>query len=160
MPAAAVLVYLVAEITALTLAVNYLGIAITFLLLLASAALGGYLLRRAGTRTMRAAQDAMRLRMAADDREVTDGLFRTVAGLLILIPGFLSTVAGLACLFPPTRAVLRRTVARRSQRYLARTRPGTPPTPDAPTPPGAPTSPGRSRQFAGDVIDGEILDEH
>lgn len=153
MPAVAVLGYLIAEITALTLAVNYLGIAVTFLLLLGSAALGGYLLRRAGSRTLRAAQDVMRLRMAADDRELTDGLLRALAGLLILIPGILSTIAGLACLFPPTRALLRRTVAARSQRYRARTRPTTPGTP----PPGT-QAPGRTRQFAGDVIDGEIVD--
>jgi UPF0716 protein FxsA len=39
-----------------------------------------------------------------------------LGGLLIMVPGVVSDVAGLLCLFPPTAALMRRT----TQRYLER----------------------------------------
>lgn len=139
----AVLAFIVAEIAAISVVATYLGALPTIGLLLASALIGGWLLRREGTRTLRAATEAFQLRRAAD-RDITEGLFRTSAGLLIGIPGFLTTLLGIACLLPPTRAVLRTGLTRRSRRYVTATH----------HEPGRPTAP--PGKFTGDVIDGEV----
>ena len=40
--------------------------------------------------------------------ELVDGMVVLVAGLLLLVPGFLSDIVGLLLLLPPVRAVIRR----------------------------------------------------
>lgn len=159
MAALAVLAYVVAEITAISVAASYLGVAWTFLLLLGSAALGGWLLRRETARTARTATDVFQLRRAPD-RDLSDALFRVAAGLLIALPGFLSTLAGALCLFPPGRTALRALLSRTLAPGL---RPG--PTLTAPRgghvpPPGTPPHPTTTARgrFTGDVVDGTVLD--
>jgi UPF0716 protein FxsA len=46
-------------------------------------------------------------------REVLDGVLVIFGGAFLLTPGFLSDIAGALLLLPPTRAVIRRIVARR-----------------------------------------------
>ena len=53
----------------------------------------------------------MRSQMAAGAipaSEMTDGLLIAVAAVLLIIPGVLADIIGLALLFPPTRALIRR----------------------------------------------------
>lgn len=45
--------------------------------------------------------------------EVFDGLCLALAGVLLLIPGYLSDVLALALILPPTRRLLARLLARR-----------------------------------------------
>jgi UPF0716 protein FxsA len=106
---------LAAEIAALVAVGSRLGVLPTVLLLLAGSLLGGWLLRREGTRAWRA------FAVAASEgrpphREVLDGLLVLVGGLLVLFPGFVSDALGLLCLLPPTRAMIRGLLGR----YLAR----------------------------------------
>ena len=69
--------------------------------------LGAWLLRREGARTWRAFREATAGgRLPA--REVTDGALVLFGGALLLTPGFVTDVAGLLLVLPPTRAVLRR----------------------------------------------------
>lgn len=157
MAALAVLAYIVAEITAISVVATYLGVAWTFLLLLGSAALGGWLLRRETARTARTAADVFQLRRSPD-RDLSDALFRVAAGLLIALPGFLSTLAGALCLFPPGRAALRGLLNRAVGPGLRRGPGATRTAPyGAAVPPHATTTaaPGR---FTGDVVDGTVLD--
>jgi UPF0716 protein FxsA len=65
--------------------------------------------------------------------EVMDGVMIVVGGTLLLTPGFITDVFGLLLLLPPTRAVIRRSIASSIQRRGAVTRvvfrtspPGTP----------------------------------
>src|ERR1700733_14027387 len=51
----------------------------------------------------------------APGREVLGGALVLVGGLLLIIPGFISDVFGLIALLPPTRALLRRLLARNLQ---------------------------------------------
>jgi UPF0716 protein FxsA len=86
-----------------------IGLWPTLAILLADAILGSLLLRqqgRAAWRRFNAALDQRRF----PGREVADGLLITVGGTLLLTPGFISDVAGLLLLLPPTRAVIRRTL--------------------------------------------------
>ena len=46
-------------------------------------------------------------------REVVDGVLVIFGGALLLTPGFVTDIFGLAFLLPPTRAVIRRLLVRR-----------------------------------------------
>lgn len=101
------LVAMIVEITVLVLVGNAIGVLPTVLLLLVASLVGMVLLRREGTRTMASFTSAVRERRVPY-REVTDGMMIAVAGVLILVPGFVSDVLAIALLIPPTRAVVRR----------------------------------------------------
>lgn len=82
-------------------------------LLVVGALLGGWVIKRAGLRALRSTAAGMRgeTRPKADADPVTTET-RTavtiVGGLLLILPGVVSDVVALACLFPPTAALLRR----------------------------------------------------
>lgn len=78
-------------------------------LLLLSAVLGSWLLRREGRRAWRAFQEAL-AEQRVPTREVADGALVILGAALMITPGFLTDVTGMLCLFPPSRAVLRRIV--------------------------------------------------
>jgi len=124
-----------------------LGIVPTLLLLLAMSLLGGYLLRREGAKTWRAFRAALQSgRVPA--AEVADGALVLLGGALLLTPGFATDLFGLACVLPPSRALLRRTVTKvAAQRLgvgglLGDADPGH-----------------RSRPGRGQVIDGEVVED-
>jgi UPF0716 protein FxsA len=82
----------------------------------AGAVLAGFagvaLWRTVGGRTLMRARDALaRGEMPVD--EVFDGLCILAAGILLLLPGFLSDVVALILLLPPVRLLLRRWMGRR-----------------------------------------------
>lgn len=129
----------------------------TVLLLLGSAVVGTWLLRREGTRTLRA------LRTASQEGrtpalEAIEGLFVVVGGLMMMLPGFVTDLLGLLLVVPPTRRLgarfaLHRVVRRLPPDFAAdllgpmrvKSRRG----PGAPPPPVPP-------QGEGKVIEGEI----
>jgi UPF0716 protein FxsA len=79
----------------------------TIALLIAMSLLGGWLLRREGTKTWRAFRAATGSgRVPA--REVADGALVIFGGALLLTPGFATDALGLALVLPPSRAVFRR----------------------------------------------------
>ena len=47
-----------------------------------------------------------------------NGLCILIGGMLLLVPGFLSDIAGLTFLFPPTRALYRAAILRWLERKL------------------------------------------
>ena len=161
MPALLLLALIVVPIVELYVIVQVgqnIGILPTLALLVVMSLLGGYLLRREGTRTWRALRDALQAgRLPA--REVADGALVILGGALLLTPVFATDLFGLLCILPPTRAVLRRVltgvVARRlgagglvgglsAERFGRR-----------PTRPADP----RPGQRRGDVVEGEVVDE-
>ena len=157
MPALLLLALIVVPIVELYVIVQVgqgIGILPTLALLVVMSLLGGYLLRREGTRTWRALREALQAgRLPA--REVADGALVILGGALLLTPGFATDLFGLLCILPPTRAVLRRVltgvVARRlGAGGLAGGRFGRRPTRPADPRPG----PRR-----GDVVEGEVVDE-
>jgi UPF0716 protein FxsA len=101
----------IVEITVLVLVGQAIGVLPTILLLIAASVVGMWLLRREGARTFAAFQQAMRERRVPQ-RELADGFILGAAGVLILLPGFVSDVLALGLLFPPTRALLTRRMAR------------------------------------------------
>jgi len=83
-----------------------IGIWPTLALLLADALLGSFLLKHQGRGAWRRFNEALAQRRFPG-QEVVDGLLIVVGGTLLLAPGFLTDIAGLVLLIPPTRAIVR-----------------------------------------------------
>ena len=102
----------IAELAVIIQVGQAIGVWWTVVILVADSVLGSLLMRSQGRAAWRRFNEAMRSgRVPA--REVADGVLIIFGGALLLTPGFLSDVLGLALLLPPTRAVIRRMLARR-----------------------------------------------
>ncbi|WP_171167408.1 FxsA family membrane protein [Streptomyces sp. I05A-00742] len=115
----AVAAWAVLEIYLLILVADAAGGLAVFGLLAGGVVLGAYVIKRAGrrawqrlTRSMQAGGAAG----AAPDVEGGGNGLTMLGGLLLMVPGLVSDVAGLLCLFPPTRALIRKTAVRRIER--------------------------------------------
>lgn len=128
----------------------------TVVLLLLVSAVGSWLLRREGTRAwnqFRAALSSGRVPTS----EVVDGALVVFGGALLLTPGFVSDIAGLLLILPPTRAVVNRLVRSRVRGLATLSLFGVPPPPR--TGPGrAPRSRPRDRDRDDGVVDVEVVD--
>lgn len=81
-----------------------IGAGLTMALLIADSLLGAWLLRSQGRNVWRQFNSELDAgRMPA--REVVDGAFVIVGGVLLLTPGFLTDIAGVLMLIPPTRRI-------------------------------------------------------
>ena len=81
-------------------------------LLLGAGVLGTYLSRQQGLRAMTRIADEVRAgRMPAE--AMFDALLVSLAAVLLILPGFLSDIAALWLLFPPTRKLFKAYVRRR-----------------------------------------------
>jgi UPF0716 protein FxsA len=105
------LVATVVELTVLVAVGNAIGVLPTVGLLVLASLVGAALLRREGARTLVAFREALRTRRPPH-RELIDGMLIATAGVLIVLPGFVSDVLGLLLLLPPTRALVRRRMLR------------------------------------------------
>jgi UPF0716 protein FxsA len=110
-----VFLYLVVEIVALVALASWIGVGWTLVVLLAGSVLGLWLARREGMRAVRALAEAARDGRVAHV-ELTDGLLVAMGGLLLVVPGLVTDVAGLLLLLPPTRSLARRRMVREAER--------------------------------------------
>jgi len=97
----------IAELYVIIQVGQLIGVWPTLALLLADAILGSLLLRHQGRGAWRRFNEALAARRFPG-KEVADGLLIVIGGTLLLTPGFLTDIAGLLCLLPPTRALIRR----------------------------------------------------
>ena len=105
----------VLEIAVFLQVVQWIGVLDTLLLMLVISLAGAWLVKRQGVGTL------ARMRAELDDGRVptgpmTDGGLLGLAGLLLLVPGFVTDAFGLLLLLPPVRAVVRRGLGRRFAR--------------------------------------------
>lgn len=105
----------VLEISVLVAIGQHIGVLGTIGLLVLGGVVGVWLLRREGRRALQEFTEAARSRRPPT-RELADGVLIVAGGALILLPGFISDVLGLLCLFPPTRALVRKRVERAAER--------------------------------------------
>lgn len=105
----------VLEVSVLVLVGQLIGSAATIGLLLLNVVVGIWLLRREGRKTVREATEAARLRRPPE-RGLGDGVLIAAGGILIILPGFISDLAGVLCLLPLTRSPLRRRLQRAAER--------------------------------------------
>jgi UPF0716 protein FxsA len=84
----------------------------TLALLIADSILGSVLMRSQGRTAWRRFNEALAAGRPPA-REVLDGVLVIFGGALLLTPGFVTDIAGLCLLLPPTRAIVRRLLVRR-----------------------------------------------
>lgn len=89
----------------------------TLAVVILTALVGSWLAKREGLAAWQRVQGKM-VSGGVPGQELIDGLLILVAGTLLLTPGFLTDVVGILGLFPPTRAVIRRTVRARFERAV------------------------------------------
>ncbi|MFC1411461.1 FxsA family protein [Streptacidiphilus sp. N1-12] len=108
----AVAAWVVLEIWLLILLAGLIGGFGVVGVLVVSALLGGWVIKRAGMRALRSTTAGMRGGLADTGPDAIGKETRTAVtiagGALLILPGLLSDLLGLACLFPPTAALLRR----------------------------------------------------
>ena len=106
----------VVEISVIIQVGQWIGFLNTVGLLLLVSLLGAWLVKRQGLGVMariREQRSAGRI-----PTEAFDGALILVAGVLLVIPGFVTDALGLLLLLPPVRAVVRRFVSRRVLREV------------------------------------------
>lgn len=128
------LIATIVELAVLIAVGHAIGVLATIGLLILTSLVGTALLRREGARALGAFVEALRARRAPH-RELLDGMLITAAGVLVVVPGFVSDVLGLLLLLPPIRGLVRRRILRSASRR---------------TP---------ARYAPCDVVEGEIVDE-
>jgi UPF0716 protein FxsA len=110
-----VLIFVVVPIVELAVIIQVgqvIGVWWTIGLLIADSILGAVLMRSQGRAAWRRFNEAVGGgRVPA--REVLDGALVIFGGALLLTPGFITDMLGLLLLIPPTRAIVRRILARR-----------------------------------------------
>lgn len=131
-----------AEIAALVAVGQAVGVLGVLALVVLTAALGGLLVRRAGQAALGALRRGVAPRPGAPQplAGLLAGGFTLLAGLLLVLPGFLGDVAGLLLLLPPLQRLLLRRLSARVPRATvieAEWREVTPGAPDAPDAPDA-----------------------
>ena len=92
----------VAEIAVFIQVGSRIGVGMTVLLVVVSAVVGVWLVRRQGLATATRVQ-AMVARGESPALGMLEGLALLAAGVLLLIPGFLTDIAAFALLIPPLR---------------------------------------------------------
>ena len=90
------------EIAVFVLVGSHIGVLATIGLVIATSVLGGVLLRIQGLGAMARISAAME-RGEAPGRDLVHGLMIMVAGLLLLVPGFVTDAVGLLLFIPPVR---------------------------------------------------------
>ena len=138
--------WLVLEIWLLTVVADAAGWLTVLLLLVAGAVVGAGVIRRVGRRAWQRLAQPMR---PGADPARPGSSFTLFGGLLLMMPGLISDVAALLCLFPPTRALLRRGAEGALSRWMGYS-PGAPGGPSGPRAGG-----GRPREEK--VIQGEVI---
>jgi UPF0716 protein FxsA len=147
------LVYAVVELTVIFALVSTIGWGWTLLILLATFVLGwGLLAPMAGSQLIHQLRQ-LRSGLTEPRSAVSDGALVTVATVLVLVPGLVTTALGLLLLVPPIRGVAGPVLTASALRGLQRR---VPPITD----PTAFTADSR-RGYSGDgrdYIDGEVID--
>lgn len=101
------LAYILLEIAAFAWVGEKVGVLGTVVLVVASSAFGLALVKRQGLETLRRADLTSRRGQALPDGELWDALCLPIAGVLFLIPGFISDLLGALLLIPGVRRALR-----------------------------------------------------
>ncbi|SDF36237.1 UPF0716 protein FxsA [Lentzea fradiae] len=127
-----------AEVAVMITVGNAIGGLWTIALLLLGTLVGLSLVRRQGAQTMAAFRESV-FQRREPHQEMADGVLIAAAGLLITVPGFISDVVALFLLFPPTRRLVSRRIARKAEATALRHQ--------------------HERRFgAGQVVEGEVVD--
>ena len=126
----------IAELAVIIQVGQEIGVWWTIAILIADSVLGAVLMRSQGRAAWRRFNEAMQ-GGRIPHREVLDGVLVIFGGALLLTPGFLTDILGLALLIPLTRAAVRAVLVRRLGRRMVAAATAQR-TPTAGPPPGSP----------------------
>ncbi len=115
------LLFPIIELALLIKVGSAIGVLPTLLLVIGTAILGSVLLRVAGVATAWRAREKL-ARGELPEQEMLEGLLIAVGGGLLLLPGFISDIFGVLCLFPFTRRLLVGKIRRRAEEQTLRQR--------------------------------------
>ena len=96
----------IAELAVIIKVGSEIGVANTIGVLLVVSVVGAWLVKREGMSVWRRFQRSVEAG-AVPGKEIADGVMILFAGALLMSPGFLTDVLGIALLLPPVRAVVR-----------------------------------------------------
>lgn len=113
--AALLLLVPIVELTVLVAVAGKIGVLTTVALVVLMSFVGAAVARRQGLGSLRRLQQAVQAGRPPV-AEVFDGFCVLLGGGLLVLPGFVSDVAGAALLLPPVRALLYKAMAQREQR--------------------------------------------
>jgi len=102
----------IVELYVLVQVASWIGALPAIALVLLVSFAGAWVAKREGVGVARRVQEQLR-RGEVPTTELVNGLLIFAAGLLMVFPGFVTAIAGLVLLFPPTRALVRPLVMRR-----------------------------------------------
>ncbi|XVQ07641.1 FxsA family protein [Spirillospora sp. CA-255316] len=161
----AILLMPVLEIFVIVQLVGAVGGWWTLAALLATTALGGWIVRREGRRAWGVLQEAVQ-RGTSPDKELSGTALVLAGGMLLVAPGFVSDAIGLLFVLPFTRPLMRRLVtaygARRLRQAEARGPlfpPGAGQVPGGFSPYGAARGGAAQERPQGRVVQGEVVHE-
>lgn len=102
---------------------SHIGVGWTLALVVLSVVVGATLLKRQTLSTLAAARATARAGRVPD-REIAHGAMIALAGILLVLPGFVTDVAGLLLFLPPVRDLVWNALRRRIRVVDVRGRPG------------------------------------
>jgi UPF0716 protein FxsA len=95
----------------------YLGALNTILVVIVTGLLGAYLAKLQGIKTMIRVRESMN-RGELPAEEMLDALLIFIAGIVLLTPGLITDLAGIAILVPHTRASFKRWLRRKFDQWI------------------------------------------
>ncbi|MGI8349881.1 FxsA family protein [Niallia circulans] len=105
------------ELVIFLIAGNIIGIPETLIIAIGTGILGSILLKKQGLKAIRNVQVQINQGIMPGDA-ILDSFCILIGGLLLLFPGFLTDIAGVLILFPPTRRIGKNLFIRNIQRKL------------------------------------------
>ena len=90
------------ELYILMLSGKTIGVFNTFLLIIASGIIGGYLAKKQGMKAFREVSESVKNYQAPGEAAI-NGICIFVGAILVVLPGFISDILGFMLLFNPTR---------------------------------------------------------
>lgn len=140
------------ELYLLFMAAEAIGGMATFLIVLLTAALGISIVRRQGFQRLRRIDEQIRQGQSPAE-EIVNGMFLSIAGILLILPGLVSDTLGVCLLIPAVRKGLARRMLRNGNFMFSGGMGGWKFGEGGPQPGGFRRPDGR-----GDVIEGEVVD--
>lgn len=116
-----ILAWPLAEIATFVVVGSHIGVLATIALVIATSIAGGMLMRVQGLGALRRIQEVTE-RGELPGREMVHGVMILLAGLLLLLPGFLTDILGILLFIPPIRDAVWRVL--RSRVHVVTTRAG------------------------------------
>jgi UPF0716 protein FxsA len=100
---------------------HYLGAFNTVVVVIVTALLGASLARHEGVRTMMRVRESLN-RGELPAEEMLDAVLIFIAGIVLLTPGFITDIAGIAILIPAARSILKRRMRSKFDEWITQNR--------------------------------------